>query len=77
MVSILNLVWGVKAFYLKCPRTISESSREMERILIEKGLLEKGDRYVNVCAIPPVDGQRTNVIMLDTVGTFTGDHLQS
>ncbi len=75
MVSILNLVWGVKAFVLKCPRTISESSREMERILIEKGLLQKGDCYINVAAIPPVDGQRTNVIMLDTVGTFTGDHL--
>jgi len=74
MVSILNLIWGVKAFHLKSPRSISETSREMERILIEKGLLEKGDRYVKVAAIPPIDGQRTNVIMLDNVGKFSGDH---
>jgi pyruvate kinase len=75
MVSILNLIWGVKGFHLKAPRSIAESTREMERILIEKGLLETGDKYVKLAAIPPIDGQRTNVIILDSVGKFSGDHL--
>lgn len=76
IMNTLNLLWGIKAFYFSKTKTLKESFVEMEKILVKEGYLQPHDRYVKVGAIPPNEGQKTNMIFLGTISPLNEDVLQ-
>jgi len=76
ILNTLNLLWGIKTFYSSKTKTLKESFHEMEKQLVKEGYLAPGDRYVKVGAIPPIDGQKTNMIFLGTISPLDEDLLK-
>ncbi|GFS26176.1 pyruvate kinase [Elysia marginata] len=48
----LNLLWGVRAFYYDKMETTDTTIREVNQISKEKGFVEKGDMMINLVAMP-------------------------
>ncbi|ANQ48470.1 pyruvate kinase [Flammeovirga yaeyamensis] len=67
LAATLNLVWGVRAFHLLPKESSTETFKEAEAILVQKGFLAKGDRYVNIAALPLSVSGKTNSLKIDIV----------
>ncbi len=48
----LNLLWGVRAFYYDKYVSTDDTIEDVNKIAIEKGLLEKGDMVISLAAMP-------------------------
>lgn len=62
ILSRLNLLWGVKAFYYDKYVSTDETVEDVNRIAFEKGFVEKGDFLVNLAAMPIVDKGMVNTL---------------
>lgn len=63
----LNLIWGVKAFYMDPMKTTDETIEAMNKVLLEKGLVNKKDVIVNTSTMPMESSYRTNMVKLSIV----------
>jgi len=63
----LNLVWGVKAFYMEPKSTTDETIEAMTESLLEKGLVNKGEIIINTSTMPMESNYRTNMVKLTIV----------
>ncbi|EDM44435.1 pyruvate kinase I [unidentified eubacterium SCB49] len=62
ILSRLNLLWGVKAFfYDKCVST-DETVEDVNAIAQERGFVKKGDYLINLAAMPIVDKGMVNTL---------------
>lgn len=53
ILSQLNLLWGVKAFYYDNPAATTDITiEEVNKLAIEKGYVESGDRMINLVSTP-------------------------
>ena len=52
IMTMLNLLWGVKAYYYEKESNTDETVVDINMIAIEKGYLEKGDFVVNLSSMP-------------------------
>jgi pyruvate kinase len=52
IITMLNLLWGVKAYYYEKESNTDETVVDLNLIAIEKGYLEKGDYVVNLSSMP-------------------------
>ncbi|HAT65858.1 MAG TPA: pyruvate kinase, partial [Flavobacteriaceae bacterium] len=62
ILSRLNLLWGVKAFYYDKYVSTDETVDDVNRIAFEKGFVEKGDYLINLAAMPIVDKGMVNTL---------------
>ena len=67
ILSRLNLLWGVKAFYYDKFVSTDETVDDVNRIAYEKGFVSKGDYLINLAAMPIVDKGMVNTLRVSQV----------
>ena len=48
----LNLLWGVKAFYYDGTESTDKTIEEINKIAVENNLLQKDDKVINLTSMP-------------------------
>ena len=48
----LNLLWGVKAFYYNGTESTDRTIEEINKIAVENNLLQKDDKVINLTSMP-------------------------
>jgi pyruvate kinase len=67
MLSVLNLVWGVRVFYYKGSVSTDETILELQNILKENKMVDQNDIIINLASVPLDEQGRTNMIKLGRV----------
>ncbi len=64
----MGMLWGVTVCYYDSKgQSTEEIVQDMQGILVEKGLLQKGDVFVSTLAMPHGKGVKTNTVKMDVV----------
>src|SRR5690554_7564084 len=63
----LNLLWGVKAFFYDKYVSTDETVDDVNQIALEKGFVEKGDFLINLAAMPIVEKGMVNTLRVSQV----------
>lgn len=66
----LNLVWGVQSVQLKEIFDTDKSVKMMEDYLVNKGLVNKGDRVIIATGMPLAKRGRTNMIKVSSIEEY-------
>ena len=61
---ILNLVWGIRSFYYDNMESTDMTFSDIEKVLREKGVLKKGDVFINTASMPIQARYRTNSLKI-------------
>jgi pyruvate kinase len=67
ILSRLNLLWGVKAFYYDKFVSTDETVEDVNRIAKESGFVVKGDYLINLAAMPISDKGMVNTLRVSQV----------
>lgn len=67
ILGMLNLLWGVEAFYYKGEKSTDQTILEVNRDLRSKELIEKGDFIINLNAMPYFRKGITNTLRFTTI----------
>ena len=67
VLTMLNLLWGVKAFYYDMNKSTDETIIQVNTLTQHYGYVEEGDFVVNLNAMPAYEGGKTNTLRLTTV----------
>jgi pyruvate kinase len=67
LLSVLTLLWGVRAFYFENFNSMNEAIDYTIKLLKENGLLEVGDYVIHVGSIPNNVTNRTNMMKVTKV----------
>lgn len=67
LLNTLNLIWGVRAFYYDKYVTTDDTFDDLRDILVEKGMLGKGDIFINTASMPLAARKRTNSLKISIV----------
>ena len=63
----LNLLWGVKAFYYDNLVSTDKTVQEVNQIAFEKGFVESGDMIVNLAAMPIQEKGMVNTLRVSVI----------
>ena len=63
----LNLVWGVKAYYYDMKVSTDHTIADIKFLLKKQGLLKQGDLVINIASIPIEENGRSNMLKLSHV----------
>ena len=63
----LNLLWGVRAFYYDRYVTTDETIQDVNRIALRKGFLEVGDMLISLAAMPIKDKGMVNTLRVSEI----------
>lgn len=63
----LNLLWGVRAFYYDKFVSTDQTFQDIQDILLEKGVVAKGDQVIQLASMPIEKKLRTNAIKLSMI----------
>lgn len=69
ILSQLNLLWGVKAFYYDRFVSTDETIEDVNRIACQKGFLEVGDMLISLAAMPIKDKGMVNTLRVSEIET--------
>lgn len=64
----LSLCWGVRPEIMRPLRSTDEMIREVEGLLLKRGLVKRGDRIVVTASIPVLGAGKTNMLKLHRIG---------
>ena len=67
ILSQLNLLWGVKAFYYDRYVSTDETIEDVNRIACQKGFLEEGDMLISLAAMPIKDKGMVNTLRVTEI----------
>ena len=67
ILSRLNLLWGVRAFYYDKFVSTDETVDDVNRIAHEQGFVKKGDYLINLAAMPIVDKGMVNTLRVSQI----------
>ncbi|MCG8477351.1 MAG: pyruvate kinase [Cytophagales bacterium] len=67
LLNSLNLIWGVRAFFLPKYESIHKSLATIEKILLKEGLLEKDDLFISIGTLNPDDSLKSNLIKIGRI----------
>ena len=67
ILSRLNLLWGVKAFYYDKFVSTDETVDDVNKIAQDEGYVTKGDYLINLAAMPIVDKGMVNTLRVSLV----------
>lgn len=65
--TMLNLLWGVRAFYYDMNKSTDETIVEVNMLAHNYGFVEQGDFVINLNAMPSHQGGKTNTLRLTTI----------
>ena len=63
----LNLLWGVRAFYYDAFLSTDETVEDVNNLAKEKGFVEKGDILINLAAMPVADKGMVNTLRVSEI----------
>jgi pyruvate kinase len=66
----LNLLWGVKAFYYDKYVSTDETIEDVNRLAVEKGFLEPGDMLISLAAMPIKDKGMVNTLRVTEIEAY-------
>jgi pyruvate kinase len=66
LLNTLSLLWGVRAFYYDKEKfnSTDETFQDIKKLLLQKGLLQEGDVFINTASMPISLNHRTNMLKL-------------
>lgn len=67
ILNMVNLIWGVKAFYYDDATSTDKTIADIEARLVEEGYLAKGDYFINLASMPIAQKGKSNTIKLSIV----------
>ena len=67
ILSRLNLLWGVKAFYYDKYVSTDETVDDVNKIAVKRGYVAKGEYLINLAAMPIVDKGMVNTLRVSQV----------
>jgi len=67
VITMLNLLWGVRAFYYDMQKSTDETVIQVNMLTHNYGFVEQGDFVVNLNAMPVHNGGKTNTLRLSTI----------
>ncbi|MBP6335179.1 MAG: pyruvate kinase [Bacteroidia bacterium] len=67
LLSVLSLIWGVHGYFYDRTVSTDQTIVELQDILKDKKVLQKGDLVINLASVPLEDQGRTNMIKLGVV----------
>ncbi|MBW8362001.1 MAG: pyruvate kinase [Kaistella sp.] len=67
VITMLNLLWGVRAFYYDMEKSTDETIIQVNMLTHNYGFVEQGDFVINLNATPAYEGGRTNTFRLTTI----------
>lgn len=67
VITRLNLLWGVHAFYYDLEKSTDETVIEVNLLTYENGYVDKGDFVINLNATPAFENGKTNTLRLTTI----------
>ncbi len=67
LLTMLNLVWGVRGYYFDGNDTTDEAIAKVETILKQAGHLKVGDAYIAMASMPIKKKYRTNMLKINVV----------
>lgn len=65
LLTSMNLIWGVRGFYYDKMVSTDDTFADIERILKEKGHIEKGDVFITTASMPIHAKLRTNMLKVN------------
>ena len=67
IVTQLNLLWGVKAFYYDKLVTTDDTVDDINQMAKEQGFVKKGDILINLAAMPVVERGMVNTLRISEI----------
>ena len=67
ILSQLNLLWGVKAFYYNRSESTDNTVEEVNKIAEKEGYVKKGDMLINLAAMPIIDKGMVNTLRVSLI----------
>lgn len=67
VITMLNLLWGVHAFFYDLEKSTDETIIEVNEITHKNGYVEKGDFVININATPVNENGKTNTLRLTNI----------
>lgn len=67
VITMLNLLWGVRAFYYDMQKSTDETIVQVNTLTYHHGFVEKDDFVINLNATPANAGGKTNTLRLTTI----------
>jgi len=67
ILSTLNLVWGIRGFYYDKFTTTDETISDVQEILVNAGVIKKGDIVINTGSMPLKARHRTNMVKVSVI----------
>ncbi len=67
VLTMLNLLWGVRAFYYDQQKSTDETIIEVNQLTLESGYVHFGDFVINLNAMPAHESGKTNTLRLTTI----------
>ncbi len=64
ILNMLNLVWGVQAFYYDNSTSTDKNIDDIKHSLIDKGVVKEGDFFINIASMPIKERGKTNTLKL-------------
>ncbi len=64
ILNMLNLVWGVQAFYYDNSFSTDKNIDDIKNSLIDKGVVKEGDFFINIASMPIKEKGKTNTLKL-------------
>ncbi len=68
LLSMISLLWGVRAFYFDSNASTDETIEKVEQILKKEGHLVSGDAYITMASMPIKKKYRTNMLKINVAG---------
>lgn len=67
VITMLNLLWGVRAFYYNAKKSTDETIVEVNKLTYENGFVDLNDFVINLNAMPANESGKTNTLRLTTI----------
>ncbi|TDS56593.1 pyruvate kinase [Myroides indicus] len=67
IITQLNLLWGVQAFYYDKYVSTDETIEDINRMVAEKGFAQSGDMVINLAAMPIIEKGMVNTLRISEV----------
>ena len=63
----LNLLWGVKAFFYDGFESTDKTVEQINKIAFDKGYVNKADLLINLTAMPIADKGKVNTLRISSI----------
>ncbi len=67
ILSRLNLLWGVKAFFYDEDKSTDDTVKDLEKIAIDKGYIHQGDMVITLSSMPVHEKGKVNTLRLTEI----------